>query len=506
MRCTNRIQRWPVLAIALTALLIWSPAWAVGVLTPAANPPSVATGSSLNVVERYGAKADGIADDTAAINSAIAAAGAQDTIYLPKGTYKITSELLISSDRVRLVGDGVNLTILDFQPTANGSLIRVSNGAAINFQGRISGMTLTSQDTTYTKIALDIWDVSEMQIEDISIAGNNGYWRGNNSVGLKTHGREFTTVKNVTIFAEYPLMIADNPNHTIDIDHFHFEDIYLAGYAGTPQPLITINSGVNLSDVTFDGAQAWVGGAGGLYWNDTTSTIASYGLTIKNVRTEQTANSSSWAIYLGRNQSLYNLRIENLYVDPNTNGIYMRNVFGGTLDNYTYTSHGVALDYNGTNWGLDARGCWFLGGSTANITGQNLVHAGQKYPVDAPLPSAFRLHNAALATQTTFTSTGMSQPILTLANNGLSNLGFGTMTGVITVTTSAGDSALFAIAGAAHTVAEISDPGNKFSTTLNTATSTNVYWDAGSARYQIQNKSGGSLNYSIMLLGAYEGF
>lgn len=263
---------------------------------------------------------------------------------------------------------------------------------------------------------------------------------------------------------------------------------------------------MNLSDVTFDGAQAWVGGAGGLYWNDTTSAIASYGLTLKNIRTEQTASASSWAVYLGRNQSLYGLRIENLYVDPNHKGIYMRNIFGATLDNYTFTGSGVALDYNGSNWGLDGRGCFFLAGSTVTIAGQNLVHAGPKYPATAPLPSSFRFHNSALATQTTYSTSAITQPIITVANNGTSVIGAGTMTGTLIVTTSAGDSAIFSIGGPAATTVEVSDPSNKFSVTQGTASSTNVSWVSGTARYTLENKSGASLNYSLMLLGAYEGF
>jgi hypothetical protein len=385
-------------------------------------------------------------------------------------------------------------------------LIRVSNGASINFQSKISGFTFTSQDTTYKKVALDIWDVSEMQIEDISIAGANGYWRGASSVGLRTQGREFTTVRNLTIFADMPIQISDNPNSIIDLDHFHFQDLYLAGYASAAKPLITVDTGRNLTDITFDGAQAWVGGAGGFYWDDTTSAIASYALTFKNVRDEQTTDVNSWLFYFGRNQSLYGLRLENIYVDPNHKGIYMRNIFGATLDNYTFTGTGVALDYNGSNWGLDARGCFFLAGSTVTIAGQNLVHAGPKYPVTAPLPSSFRYHNAALATQTQFTSAALSQPILTVANNATAVLGYATMKGLLLITDSAGNSAIFSIGGAAATTAEMSDPGNKYSVTQGTGTSTNISWVSGTGRYTLQNNSGGALTYSIMLLGAYEGF
>lgn len=464
--------------------------------------------SIINVTDPlYGATGNGSTDDTAAFVAAIAAAGSQDTVYVPKGNYKITSELLFSSDRFRFIGDGVNITILEFAPTANGNLIKVSNGASINFQSTIAGFTLTSEDTTYTKVALDIWDVSEMQISDISIAGANGYWRGNSaSIGIRTQGREFTTIKNVTVFADKPVQISDNPNSTIDSDHFHYQDMYLAGYAAAAKPLITVDSGTNLTNMTWDGAQAWVGGAGGWYWNDTTSSIASYSLTFKNVRDEQTTDAASWLFYFGRNQSLYNLRLENIYVDPNHNGLYLRNIFGATLDGYTFTGTGVALDYNGTNWGLDARGCYFLAGSTVTIAGQNLVHAGPKYPATAPLPSSFRYHNAALATQTQFTSAAVSQHPLTVANAGTSAIGTITMVGLLDVVSNAGHTSRFQIGGALAATIEITDPSTKFSHTKDTASMTNIYWDSGASLYMLQNNSGGSLNYSLMLHGAYEGF
>lgn len=511
-------RNWLVIGITIVGVLVlvYPPTW--GQLTTAAGPDGYAHSIFGYIADRfngvinvkdpaYGARCDGSSfDDTSAFVAAIQAAGSQKAIHVPKGTCKITSELLFTADRFRFYGDGVNITILNFAPTANGSLIKVSNGVGINFQSSIYGMTLTSQDTTYMKVALDIWDVSEMQIRDVSIAGANSYWRGSGSIGLRTQGREFTTIRNVTIFAEKPVVLADNPNHTIDMDHFHFQDLYLAGYSGTNYPLITANSGMNITNTTFDGAQAWVGGAGGFYWNDTTSSIASYALTFKNIRDEQTTDANSWLFYFGRNQSLYGLRLENIYVDPNHKGIYMRNVFGSTLDGFIFTGSGVALDYNGSNWGLDARGCFFLGSSTVIIAGQNLVHAGPKYPTTAPLPSSFRYHNAALATQTQFTSAAVSQPILTVANAATSVLGGATMTGVLDVVNSAGYSSRFQIGGPLAATVEIADPSSQYSNTKNSASMTNVYWDSGVARYVLQNNSGGALNYSVMLHGVYEGF
>jgi len=444
------------------------------------------------------------ADHAVAINAALATT--QGTVKLKGGVFNTTSEILVNHDRVRLVGEGINQTIINYTPPAAGSCIKISNGAAINFQSAVSGFTITSQDTAYAKVALDIWDVSELQVSDIGIAGANGYWRGAGSTGIRTQGREFSTFKNLTIFAEKPIQFSNNPNHAIDLDHFHFEDTYLAGYGGSAYPLITADSGINITNLTFDGAQPWVGGAGGFYWNDTTSSIASYALTFKNVRTEQTTSGSSWAFYLGRNQSLYSLRLENVYVDPNQRGLYLRNCYGTTLDNFTFTGSGVALDVNGTNWGLDARGCFFLGGSTVNLTSQNVVMAGPKYPTAAPLPSAFRLHNAALATQTNFTSAASSQPFLTIEPNAVAVLGMSTMKGVVLLTNSVGQSAMYSVPGSGGAPVEMSDPTDTYSATSGMSPSSNVFWSTSSGRYLLENKTGSQMKYSMMLFGAYEGF
>jgi Pectate lyase superfamily protein len=60
-------------------------------------------------VLNYGAVGDGVADDTAAFQAALATG---QTIAVPKGTYKITGALSITANGQRLVGDGPYLATL----------------------------------------------------------------------------------------------------------------------------------------------------------------------------------------------------------------------------------------------------------------------------------------------------------------------------------------------------------------------------------------------------------
>ena len=80
----------------------------------------------------YNAVGDGIADDTVPITSAIAAAGLNTIIYLPTGTYKTTSQILIQNKSVVLKGDGPSLTRI--VPT----FVTTGSDAAIYIKGASS--------------------------------------------------------------------------------------------------------------------------------------------------------------------------------------------------------------------------------------------------------------------------------------------------------------------------------------------------------------------------------
>lgn len=85
---------------------------ALGSLTPRSLADRFA--DVVNVLD-YGATGDGTTDDTTAIQTALDKTG---TIYFPAGTYKITSELNISSNST-LMGDGKEKTVLYFYKASN---------------------------------------------------------------------------------------------------------------------------------------------------------------------------------------------------------------------------------------------------------------------------------------------------------------------------------------------------------------------------------------------------
>jgi hypothetical protein len=68
--------------------------------------------------QQYGAKGDGVADDTAAFNAALAAIAAQGggKLYIPSGDYRITGPLTYASGWLKIEGAGKN-TVMQFGST-----------------------------------------------------------------------------------------------------------------------------------------------------------------------------------------------------------------------------------------------------------------------------------------------------------------------------------------------------------------------------------------------------
>src|SRR5208283_2467007 len=97
MRPSNATVRWISVALGFLALIVL-----------AAEPSPV---SKINVRD-YGARGNGLSDDTAAIRAAIAAVPASGgTVYLPCGTYLISSGLTITTSHTTITSEGTCATL-----------------------------------------------------------------------------------------------------------------------------------------------------------------------------------------------------------------------------------------------------------------------------------------------------------------------------------------------------------------------------------------------------------
>jgi hypothetical protein len=462
-------------------------------------------------VKDFGAVGDGVADDTAAIQAAINSfASGRGAVYIPPGTYKVTSTITVAQDRIHLVGAGSWATQLLFSPTANGSCLKLSKGASVLFQGSVKGICFFSNDSTYTKSALEIVDVSGYNIEDIVVGGSvvsggSNFWSGGaaGSRGIWVKGREAIRVDRIYAYADKPIEISANPNNSISIDHAYFTNCYLGA---NNFACVSINDGVNLTNVSFDGYQAWVLGAYGLYWVDSTTTGVSQTLSLFNVRTEQGTNSSAYSVYISHNSNLQSFTIENSQLDSARNGIYLRKVerasIYNVLDGSSSGTHTI-LNVDSTVKEIDIRNCYWNTGAVASLTGQNVVFSSQG-PIAAALPSTALY--TSVTDPMTITRAANTGYEISLANNAVASLGPIETAGMLTVVDSEYLSAIFNLRGSYAATTEVSDPSGVFSATAGGASTTNIYWSSANNRYEIQNLRGASRKYKIILNGVYGSF
>jgi len=477
----------------------------------------VVAGLEVSYPEWFGSARNGTADDTTPIQNAINSLS--DTIggvlLLDVGTYKTTSGLVIRNDRIWIRGKGGRVSIIQFQPTAAGTAItfeKIVNVAEyIIFQGGIEGVGFYSSDSTYKKIALDLVNTSQFNISDIYVAGtvlvgDTYFWSGDNSIGIQYRGREMCTTKKTQITADSPIVIANNPNggtSNLDNDHHHFEDCYLLANG---QPVVTVNSGVKITNMSWNGYQSWTLGTYGLYWSDTTSTDVSYNISFSNLRPEQ-GDASSYNIYIAHNTGLQNLSFNNCNFDLIRKGIYLRKILYPVMQSCQYAGTDDALNIDGSVVQMSIKGCYWQNAATATITDQKVLFASPLYGGAEPLSGDMILTSTspALAYSRNIDMDGsISSPSFTLANTAVTALGSATLipVGYLVIIDSENLVGTFLINGSQHSTALVSSTGGLYySATKDTASTTNVYWLTD--HYEIQNNRGASRNYRIMLIGSY---
>jgi Pectate lyase superfamily protein len=462
-------------------------------------------------VKEFGAVGNGTTDDTAAIQAGIDSLSSGGTLYFPAGTYKTVSTLTVDNQFTKLVGDGSRSSIIKFEPTANDVCLEFTAGASLLNSCGIRGIGFYSSDATYTKVAIDVIDASAFIADDIyvsgaTVIGSTQFWGGTNSIALRTKGREASSFSNMVLAAPIPIKISENPNNSIDIDHFHFYNLLLFADSN---PCVTIDTGINLSQVTFDGYQAWVLGTHGLYWVDTTSSGTSNGLTLANVRVEQGSSSSAYIVRIEHNQSLQGLRIVSGQGGVDRHGFKFRKCENVSIEGFYYMGVGgsTAVDVDSTVKGLRLNSCFWQALSSATMTGQRLIWSSPKYPNTGALPPNAIYDSTTNSDASLLTGAAVGGEVVTVANNGTSALSSDNlMLGVLTIVTNGNYTGTFQIMGTNQNVILISNPSTLFSVTAGTTTSHNVYWSAANSRYELENKIGSSANYKMFFVGSYSSF
>ena len=180
------------------------------------------TKQPLTDVRAFGAKGDGTADDTAAIQAALNfAEGTHGIVFFPHGTYKITSPLTVAPN-VHLEGLGVGFgsVILPFKSA--GLTIRGADLKAYNhfgFRNKISGLTIVMKNAPQST-AIIIDNAYTVKLEDLFIfdAGPGG--------GLTIANANHVTVTDVSLYgngqgAGIRIIDSDVKLYNMDIEGFH---------------------------------------------------------------------------------------------------------------------------------------------------------------------------------------------------------------------------------------------------------------------------------------------
>src|SRR3990172_11960702 len=286
--------------------------------------------SSIINVKNYGTL--GAGQDTSIFQQALDAVPSQGgTVVYPAPVYVPTGPLTISKHRTHVIAAGIYATGVYPAAGFSGKVFDFTNGESILFQCSLKGWGFVGAGTNQ-KTAICTTDVSGFKLEDVAIYQS---WTGNGSIGWQIKGRDTYAVKNLTISADIPISIEDNPNHTIDFDQSHFENLYLTTQLATGAA-IQIAPNINLTNITMDGYVSFCKGKYGIYCPyDTGTGQISSGLVFDNVRFEQADDLTGQTIYI--DHDIYSLSMRNCWPDPTTNGAYFRKVKNLSLQNYIYS-------------------------------------------------------------------------------------------------------------------------------------------------------------------------
>lgn len=133
--------------------------------------------SGMVSIKAFGARGNGVTDDTNAINSALAymASRGGGGLYFPKGNYKVSSTLVYTGSNLKIYGDGVNATV--FRPTFGDSNLFTFSGPWITLTDFLvdSAATFTAGYLfEFTTTSGNIWMHNVASVTGFNVVGFTG--------------------------------------------------------------------------------------------------------------------------------------------------------------------------------------------------------------------------------------------------------------------------------------------------------------------------------------------
>ena len=361
-------------------------------------------------VKDFGATGNGTTDDTAAIQSAINACGNNGgSIYLPAGTYKITSSININNQNgVRLFGDGYKSTIVLDSTTSDGIVVSGTStgtildsfwivGSAAATAGNMIAVTTVQNPALFLDRVLinNGWNGLSALSNNSDVFIQNFLFSNQKNIGLICGGGIWANVGNINLSAGIgvkilsglgPLMsnvdifgcttgVAINPSAGIEVGQARFVNVtcengtlgWLIG-GGGGNVLSVFMTNCNATNHTTEGVRILSGVNGVVIDNILASANTLSGINIldgSNVQIKGGFAGSNGGNGIGVAANVSNFSITGVVAGPSAgylaNQLYGILVAAGTSDEYI-------ISLNNTRGNV-------LGGITDGGTGVNKVVA-----------------------------------------------------------------------------------------------------------------------------------
>lgn len=439
------------------------------------------------------------ADALTALQDAETDLAAGGRLHVPKANWTLSGTFTADGQRMNIFGDGANVSTFVFNPASADVAIEYNNPAAGGmYQGSIEGIGFTSGNTV-DKTAIRLVNCADTTIQRIGIPGSA--WQGNGSIGIKTEGRQTLRIIECQIVCARPIVFGQNAAFTsLNTDHYLVDHCELTTSLSTGIN-IEFESNVMHTNTTLRNL-ALTGGKYGIYWNATSSVGASYAMNIENIRTEQGADATGYSIYLADStQTLQTLTIRNAMLDSARNGIYLRRCQRVVMENVFFNQGAgkTALDMTfiaGSR--LILINCTKQPSSTMTLTNARCIRRENVTDVGFIEEWVF---------DSDFSAGGIESDVyhggkpFSIADGATVAIADNTFTGFVMVSTSEDVSAIYAIQAATNNTTEVSDPYGFFTRVQGSALAYNIYWDAGTSRYVIENRRGTTQTVSVFRIG-----